>query len=170
MISKVGHFEIEWWVIQKRAIYIAALVVLLITAFWQTNSFTNNLEHIWNLQNFVQIFTTPAYLQVIGRTLGMAAGVTAVDGLIAFPFAYFMARIATRRTTTILYVAILLPLWASYLAKVYAWQLVFTRDGVLNWSLGKIALGKGRGKLVLRATEIPGKQVADVRYIALKTL
>src|SRR5260221_11462449 len=83
-------------------IYIAALVVLLITAFWQTNSFTNNLEHIWNLQNFVQIFTTPAYLQVIGRTLGMAAGVTAVDGLIAFPFAYCMARVATRPTTALL--------------------------------------------------------------------
>jgi putative spermidine/putrescine transport system permease protein len=128
---------LAWFVL----IYIAALVVLLITAFWQTNSFTNNLEHIWNLQNFVQIFTTPAYLQVIGRTVGMAAGVTAVDGLIAFPFAYFMARVATRRTTTILYVAILLPLWASYLAKVYAWQLVFTREGLLNWGLGKIALG-----------------------------
>ena len=122
-------------------IYIAALVVLLITAFWQTNPFTNNLEHIWNLQNFVQIFTTPAYLKVIGRTVGMAAGVTVVDGLVAFPFAYYMARVATRRTRTVLYVAILLPLWASYLAKVYAWQLVFTRDGVLNWSLGKVALG-----------------------------
>jgi putative spermidine/putrescine transport system permease protein len=122
-------------------IYLAALVVLLITAFWETNSFTNNLEHIWNLQNFIQIFTTPAYLQVIGRTVGLAAGVTVVDGLIAFPFAYFMARVATRRTRTILYVAILLPLWASYLAKVYAWQLVFTKDGLLNWSLGKVALG-----------------------------
>jgi putative spermidine/putrescine transport system permease protein len=122
-------------------IYLAALVVLLITAFWQTNPFTNNLEHIWNKQNFVQIFTTSAYLKVIGRTVGMAAGVTVVDGLVAFPFAYYMARVATRRTRTVLYVAILLPLWASYLAKVYAWQLVFTRDGVLNWSLGKIALG-----------------------------
>jgi putative spermidine/putrescine transport system permease protein len=122
-------------------IYVAALVVLLITAFWQTNAFTNNLEHIWNLQNFVQIFTTSAYLKVIGRTVGMAAGVTVVDGLVAFPFAYYMARVATRQTRTVLYVAILLPLWASYLAKVYAWQLVFTRDGVLNWSLGKIALG-----------------------------
>jgi len=122
-------------------IYLAALVVLLITAFWQTNPFTNNLEHIWNLQNFVQIFTTSAYLKVIGRTVGMAAGVTVVDGLVAFPFAYYMARVATRRTRTVLYVAILLPLWASYLAKVYAWQLVFTKDGVLNWSLGKVALG-----------------------------
>jgi putative spermidine/putrescine transport system permease protein len=128
---------LAWFVV----VYIAALVVLLITAFWETNSFTGNLEHIWNLHNFVQIFTIPAYLQDIGRTVGMAAGVTVVDGLIAFPFAYFMAWVATRRTRTILYVAILLPLWASYLAKIYAWQLVFTRDGLLNWSLGKVALG-----------------------------
>ncbi len=122
-------------------IYLAALVVLLITAFWETNPFTNNLEQIWNLQNFAQLFQTPAYRSVILRTVGMAAGVTVADGIIAFPFAYFMARVATRQTRTILYVAILLPLWASYLAKVYAWQLVFTRDGLLNWSLGKVALG-----------------------------
>ncbi len=122
-------------------IYVASLVVLLITAFWETNSFTSNLEHIWNLGNFSTLFTTAAYRSVILRTVGMAAGVTVVDGIVAFPFAYFMARVATRRTKTFLYVAILLPLWASYLAKVYAWQLVFTRDGVLNWSLGKLALG-----------------------------
>ena len=76
-------------------IYLAALVVLLITAFWETNSFTNNLERIWNLGNFSTIFSTPAYRSVILRTAGMAAGVTAVDGIIAFPFAYFMARVAT---------------------------------------------------------------------------
>ncbi len=122
-------------------IYVASLVVLLVTAFWETNSFTNNLERIWNLNNFSTLFSTPAYRSVILRTVGMAAGVTVVDGIVAFPFAYFMARVATRRAKTFLYVAILLPLWASYLAKVYAWQLVFTRDGVLNWGLGKIALG-----------------------------
>ena len=75
-------------------IYLAALVVLLITAFWETNSFTNNLERIWNLGNFSTIFSTPAYRSVILRTVGMAAGVTAVDGIVAFPFAYFMARVA----------------------------------------------------------------------------
>jgi len=122
-------------------IYVASLVVLLITAFWETNSFTGNLEKIWNLGNFAQIFQNSAYRSIIGRTVGMAAGVTVVDGLVAFPFAYYMARFASRRTRTVLYVAILLPLWASYLAKVYAWQLIFTREGVLNWSLAKIALG-----------------------------
>jgi putative spermidine/putrescine transport system permease protein len=123
-------------------IYLASLVVLLITAFWETNSFTNNLEHVWNLGNFSTLFGTAAYRSVILRTVGMAAGVTAVDGIIAFPFAYFMARVATRQTKTFLYVAILLPLWASYLAKVYSWQLVFVKEGVLNWGLGKLGLGQ----------------------------
>jgi putative spermidine/putrescine transport system permease protein len=128
---------LAWFVL----IYLASLVVLLITAFWETNSFTGNLVHTWTLSNLTEIVTTSAYLQVIVRTVGMAAAVTVVDILVAIPFAYFMARVATRRTRTFLYVATLLPLWASYLAKVYAWQLVFTRDGVLNWSLAKVALG-----------------------------
>ncbi len=122
-------------------IYIAALVVLLITAFWETNAFTGNLERIWNLGNFTQIIETGAYRSIIGRTVGMAAAVTVTDAVVAFPFAYYMARVASRRTRTALYVGVLLPLWASYLAKVYAWQLIFTHDGVLDWSLAKIALG-----------------------------
>jgi len=128
---------LAWFVL----IYLASLVVLLITAFWETNSFTGNLVHTWTLSNLTEIVTTSAYLQVIVRTVGMAAAVTVVDLVIAIPFAYYLARVASRRTRTFLYVATLLPLWASYLAKVYAWQLVFTRDGVLNWSLAKVALG-----------------------------
>jgi len=122
-------------------IYIAALIVLLITAFWETNAFTGNLVRIWNLGNFTQIIETGAYRSIIVRTVGMAAAVTVTDAVVAFPFAYYMARVASRRTRTALYVAVLLPLWASYLAKVYAWQLIFTHDGVLDWSLAKIALG-----------------------------
>ena len=71
----------------------------------------------------------------------MAAGVTVVDAIIAIPFAYFMARIARPRTRTFLFVCVLLPLWASYLAKVFAWLLIFTHDGVLNWTLGKMGIG-----------------------------
>jgi putative spermidine/putrescine transport system permease protein len=71
----------------------------------------------------------------------MAAGVTVVDGVIAFPFAYYMARLASPRMRTVLFVGILLPLWASYLARVYAWLLIFTHDGLLNWTLGKFGLG-----------------------------
>ena len=122
-------------------IYIAALAVLLITAFWRINPFTTNIEHVWNLSNFTAILGTHAYQVIILRTVGMAAGVTLVDAIIAFPFAYYMARVASQRTRTFLYVGILLPLWASYLAKVYAWLLIFSHDGVLNWSLGKVGIG-----------------------------
>ena len=72
----------------------------------------------------------------------MAAAVTVTDAVVAFPFAYFMARIASPRTRTALFVAILLPLWASYLAKVYSWLLIFTHNGLLDWSLGKLGLGQ----------------------------
>jgi putative spermidine/putrescine transport system permease protein len=122
-------------------IYIAALLVLLITAFWQINPFTTNIEHVWNLSNFTAILGTHAYQVIILRTVGMAAGVTLVDAVISFPFAYYMARVASPRTRTFLYVGILLPLWASYLAKVYAWLLIFSHDGVLNWSLGRVGIG-----------------------------
>jgi putative spermidine/putrescine transport system permease protein len=128
---------LAWFVL----IYLAALVVLLITAFWRINPFTSNIEQVWGLNNFTLIFQTPAYRAIVLRTVGMAAGVTIVDAIIALPFAYYMARIASRRTRTFLYVAILLPLWASYLAKVYAWLLIFTHDGLLNWSLGRVGIG-----------------------------
>jgi putative spermidine/putrescine transport system permease protein len=128
---------LAWFVL----IYLAALVLLLITAFWRINAFTTNIERVWNLGNFTLIFGNSAYRDIVLRTIGMAAGVTVVDAIIAFPFAYFMARLAGRRTRTVLYVAILLPLWASYLAKVYAWLLIFTHDGLLNWTLGKVGIG-----------------------------
>lgn len=122
-------------------VYVASLVVLLITAFWSINPFTTNIDKTWTLTNFQQIFTTPAYLSDIGQTVAMAAEVTVTDAIIAFPFAYFMARVAAPRTRTVLFVAILLPLWASYLAKVYSWVLIFTNNGFLDWVAGGLGLG-----------------------------
>ena len=122
-------------------VYIASLVVLLVTAFWTVNPFTSNIEQTWTLLNFQAIFTTPAYLSDIALTVGMAAAVTVTDAVIAFPFAYFMARVAAPRTRTALFVAILLPLWASYLAKVYSWVLIFTNHGFLDWVVGGLGLG-----------------------------
>jgi putative spermidine/putrescine transport system permease protein len=122
-------------------VYVASLVVLLVTAFWTVNPFTSNIEQTWTLSNFKEIFTTPAYLQDIAQTVGMAAAVTVTDAVIALPFAYFMARVAAPRTRTALFVAILLPLWASYLAKVYSWVLIFTNHGFLDWVVGGLGLG-----------------------------
>ena len=128
---------LAWFIV----IYLASLAVLLVTAFWQINPFTTSIERIWNLDNFKLIFSTAAYRAIILRTVGIAAGVTIVDAVIAVPFAYFMVRIASSRGRVILFTAILVPLWASYLARVYAWILIFTHDGVLNWTLAKVGLG-----------------------------
>ncbi len=127
---------LAWFVL----IYIASLVLLLITAFWAIDPFTTQIIQVWNLNNFRVIFTEPTYRTIIGRTVLMAALVTITDAVLAFPFAYFMARVASRRVQTVLFAAVLLPLWASYLARVYAWILILNHNGLLNWSLKSIGL------------------------------
>ena len=125
-----------WFVL----VYLASLVLLLVTAFWTIDPFTTQIVQAWNLDNFRVILTEPAYRLIIGRTVGLAALVTVTDALLAFPFAYFMARVASRRAQTLLFAAVLLPLWASYLARVYAWILILNHSGILNWSLQSIGL------------------------------
>jgi putative spermidine/putrescine transport system permease protein len=120
-------------------IYIASLVIMLITSLWSVNSFTQTIDHTLTTQNFHQI-ATGAYPKIIARTVILAALVTVTDAILAFPFAYAMARIAKRRTQRLLLVAVLLPLWASYLAKVYAWISILERGGTLNWTFAKIGL------------------------------
>jgi len=122
------------------AIYIAALVALFVSAFWSVNSFTGLLEHVWTTSNFSTLWHGSVYRTVALRTIGIAAAVTITDAVIAFPFAYFMARVASPRMRALLFVATLLPLWASYLARVYAWQLILDHNGILNWSLQKLGL------------------------------
>jgi putative spermidine/putrescine transport system permease protein len=125
-----------WFVV----IYLASLVLLLVTAFWQINDFTSQIEQVWNLDNFRIILLDPTYRLIIGRTVLLAAAVTVTDTAIAFPFAYFMARVASRRTQRLLFAAVLLPLWASYLARVYSWILILNHSGLLNWSMQSIGL------------------------------
>jgi putative spermidine/putrescine transport system permease protein len=125
-----------WFVL----IYLASLALLLITAFWTIDTFTTQIVQAWNLDNFRIILTDPTYRLIIGRTVAMAAAVTVTDAILAFPFAYFMARVASRRVQTILFAAVLLPLWASYIARVYSWILILNHSGLLNWSLQSIGL------------------------------
>ena len=122
---------LAWFVL----VYLASLALLLVTAFWQINTFTTQIEQVWNLENFRIIFTDPTYRLIIGRTVTMAALVTVTDVVLAFPFAYFMARVASRRAQTLLFAAVLLPLWASYLARVYSWILILNHNGLLNSTL-----------------------------------
>jgi putative spermidine/putrescine transport system permease protein len=121
-------------------IYIAALAVLFVSAFWTLDTFSGNVVHSWNLDNFRTIWDDRTYWRIAGRTIGLAAAVTVTDIVIAFPFAYFMAQIAGPRLRTVLFVLVLLPLWSSYLARIYAWRLILSSDGALNWSLGGLGL------------------------------
>jgi len=121
-------------------IYLASLVIMLVTAFWTVNPFTNNLQHQLSLTNFAALFHSPIP-SIIGRTVLLAALVTLTDAIVAVPFAYFMARVAKPRVRNALFVAVLLPLWASYLARVYAWIVILTKDGTLDWTTQHLGLG-----------------------------
>ena len=121
-------------------VYIAALVALFVSAFWTVDPFTSLTVHSWTLDNFRQLWSEPTYRNVAIRTISIAAAVTITDAIIAFPFAYFMARLASPHMRAILFVLVLLPLWASYLARVYAWRLILNSNGLLNWTLGLLGL------------------------------
>src|SRR5438270_2120799 len=127
---------LAWFVV----IYFASLALLMITAFWTTDPFTTQVVQVWNTSNFERLLNEPVYRDIVGRTVLLAGLVTVTDAVLAFPFAYFMARVASRRTQTLLFAAVLLPLWASYLARVYAWILILNHDGVLNWSFRSLGL------------------------------
>jgi putative spermidine/putrescine transport system permease protein len=120
--------------------YLGSLFVLLLAAFWDTNTFTAEIVHTFTLDNFRQIFEQDVYREVAWRTITMAALVTVADAVLAFPIAYYMARVATPRTRDILVVAVLVPLWASYLVKAYAWRTILSDNGVINWALDPLGL------------------------------
>ena len=130
--------------------YLGALAVIFATAFWTTDPFTNQVVRTFTLENFKDLFTT-TYLSIIGRTLLIAALVTVLCIAIAVPFAFFMARVAPRRLRGLLLAAVLVPLWASYLVKAYAWRTMVQPDGVLDSTFGTTP-GYGFSALVLTLT------------------
>ena len=121
-------------------VYLASLVVMLVTAFWTVNPLTNQLDRTFTLTNFQQLFTG-TYLGIIGRTVLMAALVTVTDAIVAFPVAYYLAKVASSRVRGIVFTAIVLPLWASYLARVYAWIVILQKGGTLDWTMRSLGLG-----------------------------
>jgi putative spermidine/putrescine transport system permease protein len=123
-------------------VYVGSLVVLLVAGFWAVDPFTSETVHHWNLDNFRTIFSTSdlTYWRIIGRTVAMAAAVTVTDAVLAFPLAYFMARVATGRQRSLLFLAVLLPLWSSYLVRIYSWRTILSTSGVLNWVLNGLGI------------------------------
>ncbi|GAA1036441.1 ABC transporter permease [Streptomyces sp. TR1341] len=122
-------------------LYLGSLAVLFASAFWTTDSFTSQVVKVWSTDNFHQLVTTPVFREVIVRSVGVALAVTVLCALIAFPVAFYTARVAPPRRRPLLVVAILTPLWASYLVKVYAWRLILSQGGLADWLLAPLGLG-----------------------------
>jgi putative spermidine/putrescine transport system permease protein len=123
-------------------VYLTSLGALLASSFWTSDAFTARIVHSWSLTQFRQIFSVhdPTYLRIAIRTVLVAAAVTVTDAVLAFPIAYYMARLATRRMRSLLFVLILLPLWSSYLVRIYSWTTILSKTGPLNWTLNAIGL------------------------------
>jgi putative spermidine/putrescine transport system permease protein len=117
-------------------VYLGSLAALLISSLWVQNSFTTQIYRTWTLANFRQLVEVPLYRDVLARTLGMAVAVTLIDLVLALPIAFYMAKVASSRGSRILVVCCLMPLWASYLVKVYAWRLLLIDHGVLASTFG----------------------------------
>jgi putative spermidine/putrescine transport system permease protein len=121
--------------------YLGALAALLVTALWSTDTFTGAIERVWTLDNIRTVLTDSVYRSVTIRTIGVAALVTVIDAVLALPVAFFMAKVARRRWQPLLVAGILLPLWASYLVKAYAWRSMFGGGGLIDWAGTPFGLG-----------------------------
>lgn len=120
--------------------YLGALAALFVTALWSQNSFTGLVERDWSLDSFRTLFTVEVYRTIALRTVAVAVLVTVIDAVVAFPIALYMSKVASPRLRRILLVAVLMPLWASYLVKAYAWRGMFSEGGVLSSVFGLVGL------------------------------
>ncbi|HFD15649.1 MAG TPA: ABC transporter permease [Rhodospirillales bacterium] len=115
-------------------VYLGSLLALLAHSFFRLDSFTGQIVYEFTLATWYELLSQPANLDIIRRTAGMAAAVTLACGLIGFPIAYYAARFSTPRGKALFYLGVMLPLWSSYLVRVYAWKLILAKEGVISWA------------------------------------
>jgi putative spermidine/putrescine transport system permease protein len=123
-------------------VYLGSLLLLLLSAFWAQDAVGNVQPFEWSLRAFETLFERGEYRTVAVRTLGMATLVTVTDALLAFPIAYYMARVASPRVRNAMVVAVLMPLWAPYLVKVFAWRNIIQGNGLLDSVLEPFGIGQ----------------------------
>jgi len=131
--------------------YLVALFLLLLTSLWTQDVFTAELVHKWTLSNYDKLFggNEGLWLRVFFRTVGLAAAVTAIDVALAFPLAWFMARVAKPKWRTLLFLAVVVPLWSSILVRIFSWRTILGEQGLLNQLLVDIGiLGKPSSALL----------------------
>ena len=138
-------------------IYLGSLAILLLSSFWRLDVFTGEVVHDWSLVNFQTLLNGEVYRTITLRTVGIALAVTVTDIVLAFPLAYHAARLATPRVRNALLIAVVLPLWANYLVRVFAWKLILTPSGFLNWLVESLGLGSlqvGRSNWAIWITSV----------------
>ncbi len=122
-------------------VYIGSLITLLINSFFSLDSFTGQIVREFTLRTYAKLFE-PSNLQIFGRTTLMAAAVTIACALLAFPLSYYMARFTSPRMKTFLYLAVTLPLWSSYVVRVYSWKLILAQEGIVSWFANLVHLDR----------------------------
>lgn len=139
-------------------VYLGSLFALLVNSFYHLDGYTGKVVHQFTLQTYAELLQR-SNLEIILRTVTMAAVVTVADALIAFPLAYYMARHASRQMKTWLYIAVTLPLWSSYLVRVYAWKLILAKEGIISWFVSLFGL-QGALDWLLRLPGIGGSSLS----------
>ena len=114
-------------------IYLGSLILLLSTAFWHLDVLTSEIVRGFSFDNFKTLWENDVYRTITIRTIGIGVAVTITDILLSFPLAYYAARLANHRTRNAILIAVVLPLWANYLVRVFAWRIILTKNGFLNW-------------------------------------
>ncbi len=143
-------------------IYIGSLAALLLQSFFSIDEFSGLINREFTLQTYAELLR-PANFDIILRTVTMAACVTIAAGIVAFPIAYYAARYARGRMKALFYLAVMLPLWSSYLVKVYAWKLILAKEGILNWAVEGI--GASAVLNAVLALPVIGGNSLSVSYI-----
>ena len=120
-------------------IYLGSLFALLLQSFFSIDDFSGLINYEFTLATYRQLLI-PSNFDIILRTVVMAALVTLASAVIAFPIAYYAARYARGKWKVVFYLGVMLPLWSSYLVKIYAWKLILAKEGIITWALAKLHL------------------------------
>jgi putative spermidine/putrescine transport system permease protein len=145
-------------------IYLGSLLALLLQSFFSLDEFTGQVVRSFTLRTYGELLSA-ANLDIVFRTVAMAASVTVAAALVAFPIAYYMARQATAGMKALLYLGIMLPLWSSYLVRLYAWKMILAKEGILSWFVAELHLGWLLDALL--ATPVIGGPSLSASYLGM---
>ncbi|HXV35963.1 MAG TPA: ABC transporter permease [Myxococcota bacterium] len=148
-------------------VYLGAMLALLLQSLFSIDEFTGMVDRTLTLRSYAELLR-PAHVDILIRTAAMAAAVTLACAAIALPIAYYMARYATGRSKAIFYLAVMLPLWSSYLVRVYAWKLILAKEGILTWLAA--TLGLERALEALLSLPVVGGTALSVSYLGTFTV